>query len=276
MKDKSKAIILSAIGILSLVIITVGVTYAVFTYTKLGSTENTITAGTIKFEYTENTGIGAGIELTNALPVADDVAMEYSTEGKVFDFKVTGDNASSELIPYEVTLRQSDESTLDGYIIKVYLTDMNEGADTEILAPTKYTLLPDTTIDTGKYTEKTLYTGSVAAGETGYEKNFRLRMWVDETADFSAIDHYKNTTDSSVITENEYASLDDTTKANYTIVTHINTADNTMYTQAEYDLLEDKTNVESIANAPVYPYNGKTFKALVNIYANAEVVADGE
>ena len=45
MKNKNK-VILSILGILMLVVVTVGVTYAVFTYTKLGTTENTVTAGT--------------------------------------------------------------------------------------------------------------------------------------------------------------------------------------------------------------------------------------
>lgn len=218
MKDnKSKAIMLSVIGVLSLIIITIGVTYAVFTYTKLGSTENTITTGTIKFLYTENTGVGSGIKLTNALPVSDTVGKSYSTDGKIFDFKVTGSNSGNEAIPYEVTLRESDGSTLDSTVVKVYLTDMTGNADTQILSPTKFTLLPDTTIDSGKYTEKTLYNGTVNAGVTNYEKSFRLRMWVDEATNFSA------------------------------------------------------TGVDSSGN-PIYPYNNKTFKALVNVYANAEVV----
>ena len=217
-EKKSKSIMVAIIGILALIIVTVGVTYAVFTYARLGTTENTITAGTIQFVYTENTGVGSGIELTNALPIADSVGKSYTTDGKVFDFKITANNSGGELIPYEVTLRNSDESTLDGSIVKVYLTDMTDEADTEIVAPTKYTLLPDTKIDTGKYTEKTLYTGSVGNGVANYDKSFRLRMWIDEEADFSA------------------------------------------------------TGVDSEGN-PIYPYNNKTFKALVNVYANAEVVS---
>lgn len=185
--NKSKAIVLSVLGVLSIMIVTIGITYAIFTYTKLGTTENTIQTGSIKMLYTENTGVGKGIKITNALPVPDSTGILYSTENYVFDFKVTGTNTGTDVIPYEVTLRQSDDSTLDGSIIKVYLTDMTENADTQIIAPTKYTLLPDTTIvDTGKYTEKTLYKdtiGNTSAKE--YEKSFRLRMWISEDADFS-------------------------------------------------------------------------------------------
>lgn len=275
MKDnKSKAILLSIVGILSLVIITIGVTYAVFTYTRLGSTENTITTGTLKFLYTENTGVGAGINITNAFPVSDSVGMSYTGDTQVFDFKVKGENTSTNAIPYEVTLRQADTSTLDATIVKVYLTDTTEGAETAIVSPTKFTLLADTNIDSGKYTEKTLYKGNVPAKDTNYLMSFRLRMWIDENADFSATTYYKDTS-GNVITIAEYNTLTTTEKANYTVITHVNTATNGMLTQAEYDALSDKTNISSIADYPIYPYNGKTFKATVNVYANAEVVSTG-
>ena len=270
-KKKSKQIVLSILGILSLVLITAGVTVAVFTYTKLGETENTITVGTIKFLYTENTGVGKGIQITNAMPVADSVGMAYDTEGYVFDFSITGENSGTEAIPYEVTLRQKADSTLANNIVKVYLTDMTGDADTEIVAPTLYSALTQTTVDVGDNIEKTLTSGTVDGGVMNYAKDFRLRMWIDEDADFSAIDHYKDTA-GNVITEFDYAALDTTAQAGYSIVTHINTSDNTMYTQAEYDVLEDKTNVETIANAPVYPYNGKSFTALVNVYSNVPTV----
>ena len=190
--DKSKTIMLSIVSVLSLVIITIGVTYAIFTYTKLGSTENTITTGTLKFLYTENTGVGAGINITNAFPVSDSVGMAYIGDNQVFDFKVEGENTSSKAIPYEVTLRESDNSTLDATIIKVYLTDTTEGVEQAIVSPTKFTLLADTSVDSGRYTEKTLYKGMVTAGDTDYSMNFRLRMWIDETADFSATAYYKD------------------------------------------------------------------------------------
>lgn len=273
--DKSKTIMLSIVSVLSLVIITIGVTYAIFTYTKLGSIENTITAGTLKFLYTENTGVGAGINITNAFPVADAVGMAYTGDNQVFDFKVEGENASNNIIPYEVTLRQSDNSTLDATIVKVYLTDTTEGVENAIVSPTKFTLLTDTSVDSGKYTEKTLYKGSVPAKDTNYLMNFRLRMWIDETADFSATSYYKDTS-GNIITVAEYNNLTTTEKANYKIITHVNTATNDMLTQIEYDALADKTNISSIDDYPIYPYNGKTFKATVNVYANAEVVSSEE
>ena len=204
MKEKKK-IILSILGILLLVLATIGVTFAVFTYTKLGTTENTVTTGTLKFLYTENTGVGNGINIENAFPVSDEVGKGYNTDKYVFDFSVEATNSGVEEIPYEVTLRKKATSTLSESNIKVYLTDMTDEADTSIVSPTLYSALTQTTIDVDDEVEKTIYNGTVLGGELGYRKDFRLRMWID-----------------------------------------------------------DKSNQDDI--------NGKTFVALVNVYANANLI----
>jgi len=184
--NKKKQVIASIVAVLLLVLLTIGVTYAVFTYTKLGTTENTVTAGTLKFLYTENTGVGAGIALTDALPVSDTVGKSYATEGKVFDFSIEATNTGTEVIPYEITLRKKNTSTLGEEAVKVYLTDMTEEVDSELLAPTLYSNLVQTNIDVGDEIEKTIHTDSVAGGELTYLKDYRLRMWVAEETDFSS------------------------------------------------------------------------------------------
>ena len=120
MKDVKKRILLSIIGILLLLTLTIGVTVSVFTYTRLGTTENTVTTGTLKLLYTENTGVGNGISMTNALPVSDQVGKNYDTENYVFDFKVEETNTSSYVISYEVTLRKKSDSTLNENNVKIY------------------------------------------------------------------------------------------------------------------------------------------------------------
>lgn len=216
-RNNKKSILLALLGICSLVLITAGVTYSLFTYTKLGETDNTITTGNLKFLYTENTGVGKGILISNALPVADSVGKAYSTDGYVFDFQVQATNGGTDAIPYEITLRQKDGSTLDNSIVKVYLTDMTGNLDQQLVAPTLFNKLADTQIDVGDNIEKTLYQTTVAAGEVAYQKDYRLRMWIDESANFSS------------------------------------------------------TGVDSEGN-PIYPYNGKTFTATVNVYANVPTV----
>ncbi len=184
MKNKKKQIIITLVAIISLIVITVGVTYAFFNYAKEGTTDNTIQTGSITFLYTEVNGVGKGISLTEAYPVADSIGKVQVGEGKVFDFKVTSNISMNSSIGYQVTARKKTGSTLANSAVKVYLTEVN-GTEQELLL-SKYSELSQTDrVDANKYTEKALYEGRVPANTANYEKNFRLRMWVDENTDFS-------------------------------------------------------------------------------------------
>ena len=184
MKNKKKQIIITLIAIISLIVITVGVTYAFFNYAKEGTTDNTIKTGSITFLYTEVSGVGKGISLTDAYPVADSIGKVQVGEGKVFDFKVTSTISMNSNIDYQVTARKKTDSTLDDDAVKVYLTEVN-GTEQELLL-SKYSELSQTDrVDINKYTEKVLYGDTVPANTSNYEKNFRLRMWVSDDTDFS-------------------------------------------------------------------------------------------
>ena len=184
MKNKKKQIIITLIAIISLIAITVGVTYAFFNYAKEGTTDNTIQTGSITFLYTEVSGVGKGISLTEAYPVADSIGKVQVGEGKVFDFKVTSNISMNSNIGYQVTARKKTGSTLANSAVKVYLTEVN-GTEQELLL-SKYSELSQTDrVDANKYTEKVLYESRVPANTSNYEKNFRLRMWVSDDTDFS-------------------------------------------------------------------------------------------
>ena len=184
MKNKKKQIIITLIAIISLIVITVGVTYAFFNYAKEGTTDNTIQTGSITFLYTEVSGVGKGISLTDAYPVADSIGKVQVGEGKVFDFKVTSNISMNSSIGYQVTARKKTGSTLDDSAVKVYLTEVN-GTEQELLL-SKYSELDQTDkVDSSKYDERILYEATVPANTANYEKNFRLRMWVSDDTDFS-------------------------------------------------------------------------------------------
>ena len=184
MKNKKKQIIITLVAIISLIVITVGVTYAFFNYAKEGTTDNTIKTGSITFLYTEVSGVGKGISLTEAYPVADSIGKVQTGEGKVFDFKVTSNISMNSNIGYQVTARKKTGSTLANNAVKVYLTEVN-GTEQELLL-SKYSELSQTDkVDISKYDERILYEATVPANTPNYEKNFRLRMWVSDDTDFS-------------------------------------------------------------------------------------------
>ena len=182
--SKKKQVLLTLVAIISLIVITVGVTYAFFNYAKEGTTDNTIQTGTITFLYTEVSGVGKGISLTEAYPVADSIGKVQVGEGKVFDFKVTSNISMNSSIDYQVTARKKTGSTLANSAVKVYLTEVN-GTEQELLL-SKYSELSQTDkVDSSKFDERILYEATVPANTSNYEKNFKLRMWVSDDTDFS-------------------------------------------------------------------------------------------
>ena len=184
MKNKKKQIIITLIAIISLIVITVGVTYAFFNYAKEGTTDNVVKTGGITFLYTEVSGVGKGISLTEAYPVSDSIGKVQVGEGKVFDFKVTSNISMNSSIGYQVTARKKTGSTLANSAVKVYLTEVN-GTEQELLL-SKYSELDQTDkVDSSKYDERILYEATVPANTKNYEKNFKLRMWVSDDTDFS-------------------------------------------------------------------------------------------
>ena len=222
MKNRGKQIVITVLAIVSLIVITVAVSYSFFTYTREGTTENVIKSGSITFLYTEVSKVGRGIELSDAYPISDEEGKMQTGEGKVFDFKVTSTTSSSTSIPYEVTARKKASSTLDEEAVKVYLTEVN-GEEKEILLD-KYSNLEQTSVNVPSGTvEKTIYTGRVPANSSNYEKNFRLRMWIDSSVDFSPVkdesgnDVYPYNNKTFTLTVNVYANgkvvtVDDTYK----------------------------------------------------------------
>jgi len=191
--NTQRKIVYSIIAVLTLVVITLATTYAIFTYSKTGEIESKVIAGTLKFSYTENTGVGAGISLSNAFPVSDSIGKTYDEEGKVFDFSIESTNTSKDVIPYEVTFRKKKSSTLDGGVIKVYLTDITSGTEVELLEPTIYNNLNQTSVDVGNETEKAIYSGTVSGSSSNHSKKFRLRIWIDENTDFSGVEQEDGT-----------------------------------------------------------------------------------
>ena len=229
-KDRRKTgLLLSVLGVLSLVLITAGVTYAFFSYAKEGQTENVITTGTIQFTYNEQEQNGEGINIQDALPITDEVGKALGTSqedptastnaaaGKVFHFSVTSLTPTTAKIPYVVTVKKSDDSSLSNGQVKIYLeaTDnatspatVSNGETVKTGGVVKtFAELPTPSITSGDLTyglnadlERIIYNGEVPAGRgssNSYTANFVLRMWLsgDEQSvgDYSPYEFMKKT-----------------------------------------------------------------------------------
>ena len=183
MENNSKEVLLSALGVFILVLVVIGVSYAAFNFSRTGDVENTITTGTINMTYSEPEN---GINLVNALPMSDEQGRSLSGTNNVFDFTVdtTINGSGSTTINYAITAVKGD-ATVDDSAIKVYLTNMDNSADSEILAPTKISEL-DVTTGSENYQapsgEFILSTGTLTSSAS---HSYRLRMWVAD--DFSTL-----------------------------------------------------------------------------------------
>lgn len=177
-KSNSREILFSIIGIVILVILVISVSFAAFTFSQTGEKTNTITTGTISMTYSEPKN---GINLVNALPITDVQGKTLSGTNNVFDFTVSstisGNNPVT--VSYAITAASSN-STVDNSAIKVYLTNMDNNADSEILAPTKISALSTTTgreaynAPSGEFI---LLNGTMNSSSS---HKYRLRMWVSD------------------------------------------------------------------------------------------------
>ena len=177
MKDNnnSKQVLLSVLGVAILVVAVVGVSFAAFSYSKTGEKVNTITTGTISMNYVEDEN---AINLTNALPMTDDVGKALADTNQYFDFTVSANITGTTTINYAITAAKEVDSTLPDDAVKVYLTDMDGTADDQILAPTKVSGLTPTTGSEPSGTPSgqfILHTGTFNATSS---HDYRLRMWV--------------------------------------------------------------------------------------------------
>ena len=185
--NSTKQVLLSVLGVAILVVAVVGVSFAFFTYSKQGSTVNTITTGTLVFKYNEP---AAGINLTNAVPMSDADGAAQAATGSVFDFTVTSTVKGNVNISYEISATETTDpaanTTLDAKYVKLRLASGTDGSayGTEVLAANHFSKLSDSTKVTGvNYATKKLADGTVTgtADGTPVTHYYRLQMWMAET-----------------------------------------------------------------------------------------------
>ena len=120
--------------------------------------------------------------MSSAYPTPDSTGKILSNSNEYFDFSVTASTTNTD-IEYEIVVNKLDNSTLEEERVKIYLVELDgdREIETEItgkeIVPT-YDKLKDT--DNPALKGKTVYYGSVKAGEVAYGKNFRLRMWIKD------------------------------------------------------------------------------------------------
>ena len=167
MTKTRKEIIIVGLMLL-LVIALIGVSWAVFNYSGLGTKLNTITTGSITMTYTESSNT---ISLTGALPTTDKTGMVRLNPGEYFDFTVSSTITGDVNINYEITAKDVTDSgarKIDGSNIKLYLTRLtDEGTEEQVMSPETYNEETNANNFTGRPSgEMSLYTSSMSSSES--------------------------------------------------------------------------------------------------------------
>ncbi len=167
--SKKKKLTMIGLSIFALAIVTLG-TYAL--WSQISTTrENTISTGQVKMSYTEVNEL----TLNNALPMKDE---DGKKQTNYFDFKVlsyiktnANDNTKRKL-NYNVILEPlTVTNALSNNEVKVYLTKIENGVETEVITPTTIDKLNNYIL---KSQEETF---SNNKGEV--TTSYRIRAWID-------------------------------------------------------------------------------------------------
>ena len=228
--------VIALVALLGIVLITAGATYAWFSYSKSGAKENTISAGSITFHYTEG---AQGLSLNDAMPMTDNQGKAQNT---YFDFTITSKTSSTVEIPYDITVRRSGTGTNMDNVVKVYLTKVNNDVEipVEIVTGKQIATVSELStylnstlnIDISK-NERRLIRETVPTNSSNYNQTYRLRMWISDTADFSGVEVTKYY------------------------------CDGTETLSINYDSCEGEKTTRTETQ---YPYNNKTYTLNVNVY----------
>ena len=189
--SKNNKILVVVFVILGVICLSLGAAYSWFTYSSTGTKTNSISSGTITFHYDEKS---QGLTLNDAVPLTDD---QGKGQNHYFEFDVTSKTSSTISIPYDITIRRSGTGTNMDSVVKVYLTKLIEENNEIIESPIELIngktvvtvselaqyINSSLNIDTTK-NERKLLTEEVPTNSNDYLETYRLRMWIDNDAQF--------------------------------------------------------------------------------------------
>lgn len=174
-KKVSKKLIVWLVIISILIVMVIGVVFAMFIYNEKNKGEEFFDSGSIVMTYAENSDI---FFINNMTPISDASGKINSVEGLFYDFTIKinlGDSSSSE---YEIALEVDEEFTTSlPENVKIYLEKQESGTYIPVCEPVTF----------DKIDSKSSYgapEGSKIVAKVSSDKstshNYRLRMWLAE------------------------------------------------------------------------------------------------
>ena len=167
---ENKQIILSILGIIVLIVLIIGTTYAGFSKTSSGG-NNSISSGTITMSFQEPSN---SVVITNAMPTSGD---GYSSATH-FDFSVTGTAKTALTIPYEISITEKSGNTIDPNYVRIGLKKNGTIVDEFASGKLAGTLMVSEVQNDSKILVKDQLTLTQSVSNYTATDNYQLFLWL--------------------------------------------------------------------------------------------------
>jgi len=163
---KNRKIIIGGI-ILLVLIISLGITYAMYNYSRSGSENQELIVGDIYMHYTESNTL----TFQNAMP------QNSYTPNKYFEFTISGRNTYTEKnIVYDINLNYGNDiqgkTRIQDRFLSFRLVEVNNNVETEIFTNKSYLSIDN----------KRIHVSTIPKETNGnYSKTYRLYMWINRS-----------------------------------------------------------------------------------------------
>ncbi len=165
MEKKNKKYMYITISIIALILIAIGISYAIWMITKEQTGENVVNSSCLNVTMEDEID---SIDLKKTQPILDEEGLNL----KPFSFKIK--NNCEEYADYTINLEMLSETTLESKYVKIALSEKGDrGVATKLDAYDEYKTLKGTGTKEGRQ----LKSGKLKPSE---EKDYELRIWLDE------------------------------------------------------------------------------------------------
>ena len=170
--NSKKQMLLSVLGVMLLVVMVVGVSFAFFNYTRTGAQDNVIQTGTLTFAFADKNFIN----LTDQFPMKTSDGLKLTGTGNVCEFSVTGNVPAGTNVNYTVY-------AIDGAAVGTK-TRFKDSEVFVALTATGTGFTPASGVTSGtpfsSLSNDVLGTGTITGGAS-QTVNFTARMWIDDS-----------------------------------------------------------------------------------------------
>jgi len=191
--------VVASLFVIGLILMVVGISYAMYTFTGTGTKENVITTGQITVEFAEQNNI----LIQNRYPETDAVGLASTDEKSQMTFTVSSNIAGDATVNYAVGLAEIEEgATLTEDYIKINLTK-NGSAATGFTTTTGNTIGSFRNETFGELlTSHVIARGSVTGTQTD---TYTLKAWIHEDYNLPTTDTSSGKVHSSTTTSEEFS-----------------------------------------------------------------------